>query len=102
MGTSLVTGLSWQATRCYRDEAVSLLPAMAGSTAAASTRCGGRRVPGDRTGACGPAARAGACGPAARAGARPGHPSGRARVAVTAPPALPSNLCWLLGMVYLT
>ena len=38
---------------------------------------------------------------AGRAGARPGRPSGRARVALR-PLALPSNLCWLLGMVYLT
>src|SRR5262245_4588927 len=58
MGMSLVRGLSWPPTRCYRDEAVSLLPAAAGSPAAASTRCGGRRVytmrrpphSGDRTG----------------------------------------------------
>jgi len=48
MGTSLVRGLSWQPTRRYRDEAVSLLPAAAGWPAAASTRCGGRRISGDR------------------------------------------------------
>jgi len=45
MGMSLVRGLSWPPTRCYRDEAVSLLPAAAGAPAAASIRCGGRRVP---------------------------------------------------------
>jgi len=68
MGTSLMRGLCWQPTRRYRDEVVSLVPAAAGSPAAAPTRRGGRRIPGT-----------GSCGPPAGAGARPGRPAGRAR-----------------------
>src|SRR5262245_36300437 len=101
MGMSLVRGLSWPTTRCYRDEAVSLClprrdrrpPRLPDAVVAVSTPCGGRRIPGTVPGEG---------GSVAGAVARPGRPSGRARAALTAPGPPARKLCWLLGMVYLT
>jgi len=92
---SLMRGLSWQPTRCYLDEAVPLLPAAAGSPAAASTRCGGRRVypmrrpphSGDRTGRA-------RVGPRCRRA--PGPSVWPRQGCADGPRPPPRNLCWLL------
>jgi len=72
MGMSLVRGQSWPPTRCYRDEAVSLLPAAGGRA--------GRRVHPMRRPPRSRGTAPGECGPAAGAGAHP--VSARARAAV--------------------